>query len=132
MGAKMSRKLFHLLIGAAALLNISNARAGGPELAESWEGPRLDFRGCVLYEHRDFGGHKFTLRGSYNLSYIGDRWNDKVSSIACHSRCNITIYEHRDYQGGRFVFGYIGHPNTKYVGDGWNDRMSSAKVQCFR
>src|SRR5215510_3710672 len=130
MEGKMYRKLLMTLIGAAALLSMSDAQARGQELARPGEGPRLDFRGCILYQHINWGGHTFTIRGNYNLSYIGDRWNDKVSSIACHSRCTITIYEHRDFGGHSFVFGYIGRPNTKYVGDYWNDRMSSAKVLC--
>ncbi len=117
--------------GIAALMYASNAIAGGPVLAPASDGPNFDFRGCILYEHINFGGHKFTIRGSYNLSYVGSRWNDKVSSIACHAKCNITIYEHRDFSGHSFVFGYIGMPNTKYVGDAWNDRMSSAKIRCF-
>ena len=100
------------------------ARAEGPLGTNG--GPTLNFKGCVAYEHIDFGGHTFTIRGNYDLSWIGGRWNDKVSSIACHPSCSITAWADRDFRGDSKIF----YPNTSYVGDEWNDRISSAKVRC--
>jgi hypothetical protein len=90
-------------------------------------GPELRFSGSICH-NSNFGGHTFTVRGNYNLSYIGGRWNDKVSSIACNPYCEVTVFEHRDFQGASRRFG----ANIQYVGDGWNDRISSARVRCSR
>jgi hypothetical protein len=125
----MCNKLLIMLMGAAALLSMSDAQARRAELARPGEGPTINFYGCILYEHQNFGGHTFTIRGDYDLSYIGDRWNDKVSSIACHPRCTFTIYADRDFRGARLITG--GFPHVKYIGDDWNDRVSSAKLRCF-
>jgi hypothetical protein len=100
------------------------ARAEGP--IGTTGGPEIAFRGCIAYQHENFAGAKFTIRGNYNLSYTGSRWNDIISSIACNTSCSMTVFEHRDFAGARHVF----HPNILYVGDAWNDRISSAKVRC--
>ena len=107
------------------------ALCGGVEAEEALGtngGPDVQFSGCILFADANFGGHKFTIRGNYDLSYIGDRWNDKVSSIACNPYCEVTIFEHRDFKGASRKFG----ANIQYVGDGWNDRVSSARVRCSR
>ncbi len=89
-------------------------------------GPAINFAGCVAYQHADFQGAKFTLRGNYNLSYTGSKWNDQISSIACNVYCSLTAYQHRDFQGASYRFA----ANTQYVGDSWNDQISSARVRC--
>jgi hypothetical protein len=116
-----------ILLSAALLAAACNG-ARAQEALGTNGGPDVRFSGCILYEHANFGGHTFTVRGNYNLSYIGGRWNDKVSSIACNPYCEVTVFEHRDFQGASRRFG----ANIQYVGDGWNDRISSARVRCSR
>src|SRR5262249_30794504 len=113
---------------SAALLAALCSDADAQEALGTNGGPDVPFRGCILFEHANFEGHKFTIRGNYNLSYIGDRWNDKVSSIACNPYCEVTVFEHRDFKGASRKFG----ANIQNVGGGWNDRISSARVRCSR
>jgi hypothetical protein len=51
----------------------------------------------VLYEHIDFGGNQWRTNLSY--SYVGDFWNDFISSIIVVSG-TWTFYEHINF-GGR-------------------------------
>lgn len=116
-----------IFLSTALLVAVcGNVRAG--EAIGTTGGPDVPFNGCILFEHADFGGHKFTIRGNYNLSYVGSRWNDKVSSIACNPYCEVTVFEHRDFAGASWKIG----GNIQYVGDDWNDQISSARVRCSR
>jgi Peptidase inhibitor family I36 len=89
-------------------------------------GPVIPFPGCIAWEHRDFRGAKFTFRGNVNVSYVGSRWNDKISSFACAGGCRMTFFEHRDFQGDSRTWG----SGISYVGSRWNDRISSLFVRC--
>ena len=106
-----------------AVLPSSSALAEGPVGTSG--GPHVPFKGCIAYQHRDFGGHTFTLRGNVNVQYVGDKWNDKISSFACHPGCTLTMFEHRDFKGARQTWSTV-----QYVGDAWNDDVSSLYVRC--
>lgn len=111
---------------SAALLAAMCGNAPAQEALGTNGGPSVSFKGCILFEHANFSGHKFTIRGNYNLSYIGSRWNDRVSSIACNPYCEATVFEHRDFKGASWRVG----GNIQYVGGDWNDLISSARVRC--
>jgi hypothetical protein len=116
-----------LLLSMLALVAfITSASAGGPIGTSG--GPNIAPLACIAYQHSNFAGAKFTVNGNYDVSYVGSRWNDKISSIACNPYCRMTVYEHRDYKGRSHVFG----SNIQFVGDFWNDRISSMKVRCSR
>jgi Peptidase inhibitor family I36 len=118
----------NLVFAATALLAAACSGAQAQEPIGTSGGPDVPFKGCILFEHINFGGAKFTIRGNTDLSYIGSRWNDKVSSIACNPYCGVTVFEHRDFKGASWKVG----ANIQYVGDRWNDKISSAKVRCSR
>jgi hypothetical protein len=88
----------------------------------------VPFRGCIAFEHRDFRGAKLRLREQVNVSYVGDAWNDQISSFACSYYCELTFFEHRDFKGARDTWG----SGISYVGDAWNDDISSMYVRCSR
>ena len=52
----------------------------------------------IVYEHINFGGGR--LYASSNQQYVGDQWNDKISSIKINSG-TWRFYEHANY-GGRY------------------------------
>ena len=83
---------------------------------------------CTYFEHDNFGGAAQSLAFGTLRRYVGDGWNDRISSIACDPRCAFVAYEHRDFDGATKIFadGY----NTLYVGDDWNDRISSVELFC--
>ncbi|MFO1183276.1 MAG: peptidase inhibitor family I36 protein [Bauldia sp.] len=82
--------------------------------------------GCVYYEHRDFGGQSFALNGPSSRNYVGDYWNDKISSIACSPGCYVTVWEHAYFGGRSWRVG----GRVPWVGAGWNDRISSLSQSC--
>lgn len=62
----------------------------------------------------------WSYRTTFRISYIGDDWNDQISSMIVHSG-TWRFYEHINFGGAHFDRG-PGHHN---VPDGWNDRISS-------
>lgn len=74
-----------------------------------------DVVGCcnvlsVEYEHAGFRGNTLTYRikgrpcdGDRGLEaavvYVGDKWNDEISSYVGSGRCQVKHYQHRDYEG---------------------------------
>lgn len=82
--------------------------------------------GCVYYEHRDFQGASFSVQGSTASNYIGDQWNDRISSIACSPGCSVTVWEHANYGGQAWRVG----GSVPWVGQYWNDRISAFDQRC--
>ena len=115
---------------ALALIVAGSAGLAGPASAEgpvaTSGGPNVNFRGCIYYEHANFGGEQRAIEGGVRRRYVGDHWNDRISSIACNPSCYVVVYEHRDYGGAHWTF----HPNIQYVGDDWNDAISSLEARC--
>lgn len=89
-------------------------------------GPHVPFKGCFYYEHDSFKGQRRDIPAGLQRKYVGDAWNDKISSIACSPGCGLRVWEHRDFTGASKTFNgaYV------YVGDAWNDRISSMRVVC--
>ena len=54
------------------------------------------FPEVVVFEHRTWGGAEW--RTNLNHSYIGDWWNDKISSVMVISG-TWEFFQHRDFQG---------------------------------
>ncbi len=87
--------------------------------------PPQRFNGCVVYEDINFGGAQFRVRPG-QFSFVGEGWNDRISSVSCAPGCRLEAFEHADFRGARQVFvGRVG-----FVGQFWNDRVSSADVRC--
>jgi len=55
-----------------------------------------------IYEHIDFGGHHEVT--SLNWYYVGDWWNDKISSIVIYSG-RWRFYLHWHYEGPHWDLG---------------------------
>jgi hypothetical protein len=56
----------------------------------------------VIYEHIDFGGA--SERTNLNWYYVGDWWNDKISSIVIASGV-WQFFQHWHYEGASWVLG---------------------------
>ena len=111
---------------ASGLIAIFSTAVQGQDLpVQTGARPNIPIRGCIAFQHRDYRGSKFTFNGNLDVKYIGDRWNDQISSFACGRGCEMTIYEHRD-----FVNRLATLTHTSYVGEAFNDRISSLKVRC--
>ncbi|MFZ1387769.1 MAG: peptidase inhibitor family I36 protein [Thiolinea sp.] len=80
---------------------------------------------CLMYEHINFTGAVLPVRGKLNS--VGTAWNDRVSSVRVPNNCQLTVYEHIDYDGDSRSFGAGA---TASVGNLWNDQISSAVCSC--
>jgi hypothetical protein len=109
----------------ASALAPASARASEGPIATTG-GPDVPFKGCFYYEHANFQGQRRDIPFGLRRRYVGDNWNDSVSSIACSNGCALRVWEHRDFTGARKTF----HGATIYVGDAWNDAVSSMEVVC--
>ena len=98
-----------------------NASTPQTAYAQWWR----DRDGCMVTEHRDGKGKSWIIDAGHTYSYVGGKWNDKISSVICEVFCKLRVWEHRDYQGATKVF-----ENSPYVGGGWNDRISSLEASC--
>lgn len=116
--------------GAIAILTITaftpaRSHAQEPAIGTS-AGPDVPFEGCFYYEHESFNGRRREIPVGLKRKYVGDEWNDKISSVACSSGCALSVWEHRDFVGARRTFAGA----IQYVGDEWNDRISSVEPVC--
>ncbi|KFU76889.1 hypothetical protein SAMN04489729_3243 [Amycolatopsis lurida] len=83
----------------------------------------------VLYEHWNFGGGSLAVHGSpctegtvQYLDYLGNDWNDKVSSFQTFNDCHITMYADAYRQGD--IQEWYANDSGNY-GSNMNDRGSS-------
>jgi hypothetical protein len=104
------RNLFFSLASALALF------AAAPHTALACD--------VVVYWDANFRGESFHTSG--DLSYVGDHWNDQISSIRVISGL-WEFYWDADYRGEVLRLGPGEYP---YVGDHWNDQISS--FRCSR
>ena len=109
-----------LLLTAVAI----GADAGQGEPIATTGGPRVPIAGCFYYAHDSFRGARRDIPLGLRRRYVGDEWNDQISSIACAPGCGLKVYEHRDFGGYSKIF----RGKMVYVGDAWNDDISSLEV----
>jgi Beta/Gamma crystallin len=83
-------------------------------------------RGCevIVYWDIDFGGE--ARRITHDLPYVGDHWNDQISSMRVIAGV-WEFYWDIDY-GGEMMTRRPGA--YRFVGDHWNDQISS--LRCVR
>lgn len=78
----------------------------------------------ILYEHYHFQGKSKTVCS--NTNYIGDAFNDRVSSIKVQANVGtVSLYQHRDYQGKKITL--PGGAEVSFVGVNYNDIISSIR-----
>ncbi len=104
--------------------------------------PPRKMLGCTFYEDADFLGRsrKYTVAigvksGTYThaVSYVGDDFNDRISSFRCDNSCRAQLYTDRNFDGHH-------SPDDTQVSDlrhvlsptkgGFDDMVSSLKVIC--
>jgi len=90
------------------------------------QAPQIKFRGCAYYEHVNWGGKWRSLSGGIHRKFVGDSWNETISSFSCNPACRVAAFENPNFQGGRVEFG-----TTASVSE-WNDRISSVMAVCKR
>ena len=88
--------------------------------------PRRREAACVAFQDINFGGAQLPLEANTSLAFVGEGWNDQISSFECQPGCRIVAFEHANFGGARQTFA----GSTGFVGQFWNDRISSLEVRC--
>ncbi|MEM9456153.1 MAG: hypothetical protein AAGF11_18365 [Myxococcota bacterium] len=78
---------------------------------------------CRFYEDHWFLGSSIQYARGFNIYWIGNTWNDRISSIEC-TNAKARVYEDVNFGGASANF-----YTTTYVGVAWNDQISSLQVQ---
>jgi len=81
---------------------------------------------CITaYEDINYAGQSKQFCGA--VTYLGNDWNDRISSIKIQSGCVVEIYDNRDYQGEEKILG----SDFPSLGGtlNMNDRISSLKAR---
>jgi hypothetical protein len=88
-------------------------RGRGPE-------PR---NGVCFYRDADYRGERFCVSSDESLGNVGERYNDRISSIRIFGRAEVTVYENEGFRGARRTF-IRDMPNL----GNWSDRVTSFRV----
>ena len=76
-----------------------------------------------MHEHNDYLGQQWCLRikdVNVSIPYVGDDWNDRISSISIPAGYKLEAFRHANYQGS------IGQFSSSISSMGWNnDSISS-------
>lgn len=84
-----------------------------------------------FFEHINATGSSFRMNTREYMEYVGDVWNDKISSVRVAPKTIVILYEHRGFQGYRLPL--INRSNSPALFNltgfrDWNDRVSSIKT----
>ena len=91
-----------------------------------WNWERRDDRrsGACFYTDSDYRGRSFCLDSNERQSYVGNSFNDKISSIRVFGRARVITYEHENFGGARRIY------SNDVTGLGnFNDKISSIEVR---
>jgi len=80
--------------------------------------------GACFYTDADYRGDKFCIGTGEQLRNIGDRFNDRISSIRVLGRARVTIYENENFSGASRTYNRD-VPNLR----GFNDKVTSIEVR---
>ena len=76
-----------------------------------------------LYQHVNYQGK--LMEASANIAWIGNEFNDLVSSVRVGPSAEVTLYEHKDYKGKTLT---VRKDTPDLRKRGFNDKMSSLKI----
>lgn len=107
-------------------------------LEKSKKSANLDANRAYFYEHIDRRGASFSLKVGTSSSYVGNSWNDRISSVipACTGNWTV-LYEHKNYGGKALAIENSNNMCRYYFnltdvqlsnGKSWNDQVSSIRV----
>jgi hypothetical protein len=81
---------------------------------------------ATMFLHIHFGGDRLEANAGAFVTWIGDLWNDEVSSVNVRPGCVLNVWEHIHFGGAHMAF----QGSIPWVGDWWNDRISSYTCSC--
>ena len=81
--------------------------------------------GVCFYTDAGFRGEEFCAGSNERRRFVGDHFNDRISSIRLLGGARLIVYEHDDFNGDRRT---ITHDVTNLAGN-FNDKISSFEVR---
>jgi hypothetical protein len=79
--------------------------------------------GVCFYMDADYRGAMFCTGNGESQRNVGERYNDRMSSIRIFGRAEVTVYDDENFGGSRQTFSQ----DVPNLGD-WNDRVTSFQV----
>jgi len=79
---------------------------------------------CCFYTDINYGGSSFCIQS--DTSYVGDSFNDKISSWNCSDGRYAIIYKDKNYGGDKYLTECRGKESSN---ENWNDQISSIKLK---
>lgn len=76
-----------------------------------------------VFEHSDYQGSYLLI--NKDTPWLGDAFNDKLSSLRVPAGWQVTLYEHANYQGRWLAL----KQDTPFVGTAFNDITSSIRIE---
>jgi hypothetical protein len=118
--------LRHAVAIAAATTALTTTLAASPVAAEPWPQAQPPQPTCLVIVYRDagFSGESWAITD--DQPYVGDRWNDQISSVRIVAGVWQFFWD-ANYGGEQFTSRPGDYP---YVGNHWNDQISS--MRCVR
>ncbi len=83
--------------------------------------------GVCFYTDENYKGENFCVSSNESLRNIGDRYNDRISSIRIFGRAEVTVYDDESFTGSRQTVSR----NMPKLG-AWNDRITSFQGTSWR
>ncbi len=90
---------------------------------DDWDTRDEPRNGVCFYMDADYRGEKLCANSGDSQRNVGDRFNDKISSIRIFGRAQVTVYEDENFSGASRTF----RQDVSNLGD-WNDKITSYKV----
>jgi len=91
---------------------------------EYWDGRNEPRNGACFYTDSNYRGRSFCLDSHERQSYVGDSFNDRISSIRVFGRARVIVYEHENFHGAHRSFS----GDVSGLGK-FNDKISSVEVK---
>ena len=91
----------------------------------SWGYGNAPRDGVCFYTDAGFRGEEFCAGSNERRRFVGDHFNDRISSIRLLGGARLIVYEHDDFNGDRRT---ITHDVTNLAGN-FNDKISSFEVR---
>ena len=79
--------------------------------------------GACFYMDADYRGEKFCAASGESQPNVGERYNDRISSIRIYGGAEVTVYSDDNFSGASRTL----RQDAPNLGD-WNDRITSFKI----
>jgi len=84
------------------------------------------YPGVTMYDGAFFNGSQRTETGIKDVKYVGNSWNDRISSVKVPKHTILYLFKDANYGGG---LTWTAGPANRILTGGWGNNASSFKIQ---